>query len=217
MSNLEEFDDEDWEEEEYMLASSDITFQEGEGKPWESKLGGCPYLHTKEDYPIGQNGKPMLFLAQINLKDIHNSPILPDHGLLQFFVEQNQLFGVEYDPLVRWIEDVSETENGLLLEHPYADQEYVKALPYERPGKIFFAEVPQEEEDEPSEDSRVGGYPCYQQDGEMEPNEFLLLQLADEGECGIGFGDCGVCRFIIDKEDLAARDFSNVSYDWDCC
>lgn len=234
MSEFEEFeeeweegedgeDEEEWEEGDGWEAGdmdlpvSEITFEKGEGKPWESKLGGCPYLSEQEEYPIGKNGKPMLFLAQINLKDIHNMPAeLPDHGLLQFYVEQEEAFGLYSPAVVRWIEDVKESEEGLLKKHPFADEAYQKALPFETPGRMCFTETEMSEDVE--ESCRVGGYPYYPQDGELDPEEeFLLLQLADEGTCQIGFGDCGACHFIIDRAALAARDFSDVLYAWQTC
>lgn len=223
----EEFDEElDCEMMDYPeLLFSEISLEAGTTMPWESKLGGCPYLRAQEEYPIGKNGKPMLFLAQLNLKDIHGIPELPDYGLLQFFVEQNDMFGLVYGEEsgahVRWIEDVVESEDGLLLEHPFADEAYLTALPFEEPGKISFAPTqplePEEDEESGPEICMVGGYPYFPQDGELEPDEFLLLQLADEGECGISYGDCGACRFIIGRDALAARDFSDVYYSWDCC
>ena len=39
-----------------------------ETKPWESKLGGCPYLSSLKDYPKDDRGMPMMFLAQINFE-----------------------------------------------------------------------------------------------------------------------------------------------------
>lgn len=202
------------EEMEYDFRTSYMTLQEGDTKPWESKLGGCPYLKKKEEYPIGENGKPMLFLAQINCGDLNGMPMLPDHGLLQFFVQQDDMFGEGADPLVRWIEEVQESEDGLLTEHPYDSQEYREALPFETPGKMFFDKAVVSDEDD--EECRIGGYPCFVQDGDMEPCEFLLLQLSDQAECGVCFGDCGVCYFILDRKELEARDFSHVSYGWQC-
>lgn len=47
--------------------SNQIMFTLEDTKPWESKLGGCPYLEDIEQYPKGTDGGPMMFLAQINL------------------------------------------------------------------------------------------------------------------------------------------------------
>lgn len=201
------------EEAEYSLPSSEILFHKKEGKPWESKLGGCPYLRTKEDYPIGENGKPMLFIAQINLKEISGISVLPDHGLLQFFVAQEELYGVGSPSMVRYIEEVAESEAGLITVHPFADHAYLEALPFEQPARMTFDEIELLQEED--ETSRIGGYPYFPQDGEFEPDEdFLLLQLTDDQN--INFGDCGACHFIISLEDLVRCDFSSVNYSWDC-
>lgn len=47
--------------------SNEISSKREETKPWESKLGGCPYLKDIKEYPMDEAGQPMLFLAQINL------------------------------------------------------------------------------------------------------------------------------------------------------
>ena len=70
----------------------------------------------------------------------------------------------------------------------------------------------------------MGGYPCFIQNApefyENGTADILLLQIdTDDGKgtCGIMFGDCGNCQFMISREDLLKRDFSNVYYDWACC
>lgn len=194
--------------------------------PWESKLGGCPYLHSAEEYPIGENGKPMLFLAQINLEDIHNLPELPKSGLLQFFVAQDGMIGASLKPAVRWIEQVDKRKEGLLTENPYENEAYWKELPFETPGRMSFEEDIMTEDDIdpdyciPEESNRVGGYPSPIQ-GDLEDfhpdKELVLLHLFEHGGCQLGFGDSGTAFFVISRKDLAARDFSNVTYTWDCC
>lgn len=199
---------------DYSLPASEILFHEEEGKPWESKLGGCPYLRAQEDYPMGENGKPMLFMAQINLKEMPHISVLPDHGLLQFFVSNDDMYGIHSLPVVRYIEEFTELEEALMTVHPFADEAYLAALPFERPCRITFEDIVITQEED--ETSRIGGYPYFPQDGEFEPDEdFLLLQLADDGN--IDYGDCGDCRFIIRLKNLAKGGFSDVSYSWDCC
>ncbi len=50
--------------EEYLRSTEkpalEITFERGETLPWESKVGGCPYLKSGADYPR-DNGRPMMF------------------------------------------------------------------------------------------------------------------------------------------------------------
>lgn len=63
----------------------EITFKEADTLPWESKCGGCPYLTSEADYPRDKDGRPMMFLAQINLDDMPKLEDFPGHGLLQFY------------------------------------------------------------------------------------------------------------------------------------
>lgn len=67
------------------------------------------------------------------------------------------------------------------------------------------------------------GYPGFTQ---SDPREFcsnpeveLLFQMDSDYAkkyYEILWGDCGICNFFIDKNDLLKKDFSNVLYNWDC-
>lgn len=223
--------------------SNEISFKREETKPWDSKLGGCPYLERSEDYPIDEDGNPMLFLAQINLADLENLDELPEKGLLQFFVVNDDMVGLEDSILVKYIEVYEENEEQLVKKHPYENEEYKWNLPFSHSGKMYFTarEMPMssslelfreifmqklsEEEYEKlsddcySSDSRVGGYPYFVQNDYIgfDDGDFLLLQLDIDDECGIMFGDSGNCVFTIPKDALKNRDFSKVVYDWQCC
>ena len=68
---------------------------------------------------------------------------------------------------------------------------------------------------------KIGGNPYFTQVDpreENDPHTFLLLQIdtdeVDNKE--ILWGDCGVANFFISPEDLAACQFDNVLYNWDC-
>lgn len=52
-----------------------------------SKLGGVPYWRKDMEYPKTADGTPLVMLAQINLSELEVSDILPQSGLLQFFVD----------------------------------------------------------------------------------------------------------------------------------
>ncbi|WP_342515292.1 YwqG family protein [Sporosarcina sp. FSL K6-1522] len=223
--------------------SNEISFKREETKPWDSKLGGCPYLRNNKEYPTDQIGKPMLFLAQINLEDLENLDELPEKGLLQFFVANDDMFGLEDPILVKYIEGYEENEERLVKKHPYENAEYNRNLPFSHSGKIYFksrempmsssldlfrevfmnklseAEYEKLGDDCYSSDSRIGGYPYFVQNDYIgfDDSDFLLLQLDIDEECGIMFGDSGNCVFSIPKEALKNRDFSKVVYDWQCC
>lgn len=61
-----------------------------------SKVGGKPFWPVDMDYPIDDRGKPMIFLAQINFAEIEQPlPDFPTTGLLQFFISNNELWGLD--------------------------------------------------------------------------------------------------------------------------
>ena len=75
--------------------SNEITFVRGTTQPWKSKLGGCPYLENVNEYPMDGTGQPMMFLAQINLEEMPPLPDLPTKGILQFYVTDDDVYGLE--------------------------------------------------------------------------------------------------------------------------
>ncbi len=223
--------------------SNEISLKREETKPWESKLGGCPYLKSIKDYPIDEVGRPMLFLAQINLTDLEKLDELPEKGLLQFYIANEDMFGLESPVLVKYVEDYEEHEELLIKSNPYENEEYKANLPFSHSGKMYFitrempmsssldifreifgnelseAEYERLSDDCYSSDSRIGGYPYFVQNDYIGfgEDDFLLLQLDIDDECGIMFGDAGNCVFSIPKDALKNRDFSKVVYDWQCC
>lgn len=52
-----------------------------------SKFGGVPYWPDIKTYPKAEDGTMLTLLAQINLSDLPKNDILPDRGLLQFFIQ----------------------------------------------------------------------------------------------------------------------------------
>lgn len=224
--------------------SNEITFKCEDTKPWESKLGGCPYLYTIDEYPVDEQGNPMLFLSQINFEDIKNIDELPKKGILQFFVANDDTYGLEEKIQVKFIENIIKDESKLISKNPYEDNDgYKYNLPFSRNGRMYFElrQMPMSSsidlfektfEDKFTEDefkllrnecyasdSRVGGYPYFVQYDYINFSDetFLLLQLDIDDNCEIMFGDSGNCTFTISKEDLKKRDFSKVTYDWQCC
>jgi len=53
--------------------------------PWQSRLGGMPYLPLGADYPLIE-GKPAPLLAQINFADVPPLEGFPTSGILQFYL-----------------------------------------------------------------------------------------------------------------------------------
>lgn len=223
--------------------SNEITVTAESTKPWESKLGGCPYLEDIQDYPKDKEGNPMIFLAQINFSDLGELNSMPQSGLLQFYIHCDDCYGYDEPCKVRYIETYITDENMLLSENPF-EVSYKDLLPFDREGKMHFEikEMPisccceafdrifssikfnAEQEDKKwdvfdASGCRVGGYPYFIQSepGFYDKQNILLLQLDINDVCGIMFGDSGNCNFFISEDDLRNKDFSKVQYEWQCC
>lgn len=215
--------------------SVEIAFSQVDTLPWESKCGGCPYLESEEDYPLDEEGNPMIFLAQINLDEMPHLEDFPEQGLLQFYIGYDG-----EDCKVIYIPDYKTDESALLSVNPF-EEDYEEMAPYEAEVKMEFRQESRfvctncaefdskfgegkvAEEDRRAlrklcygAGSRVGGYPLFVQEAPVFYDEgecdTLLLQLDGDDECGIMFGDSGNCFFLISKEDLKNRDFDRVEF-----
>lgn len=65
--------------------------------PWESKVGGFPYLPLGMDYPKAPDGAPLWLLAQLNLEEMPVLPPFPEKGLLQFFIYDDGYYGLNME------------------------------------------------------------------------------------------------------------------------
>ncbi len=63
--------------------------------PWSSRFGGYPYLPKGADYPADASGRPLFFLAQINFEEAPALAPYPSKGLLQFFIGDDELYGMD--------------------------------------------------------------------------------------------------------------------------
>ena len=83
-----------------MRPSVRLTLSTDPATPFDSKVGGMPYLPKDHSYPTGTDGKPMAFLAQINFGQMPALPDFPTSGILQFFIANNDdCFGINFDDL----------------------------------------------------------------------------------------------------------------------
>ncbi len=65
--------------------------------PTASKFGGQPWWPQGKAYPHTQAGEPLFLLAQINLAELPALPHFPRQGLLQFFIANNDTYGLDFD------------------------------------------------------------------------------------------------------------------------
>ena len=64
---------------------------------WQSKFQGDPYLPEKQNYPKDNNGKYLYLLAQINFEEMPPLAPYPKNGLLQFWISDDDLYGLNFD------------------------------------------------------------------------------------------------------------------------
>lgn len=91
-----------------------FTLEPGEPELCESKIGGTPYLPHDTAWPLGTNGLPMTFLAQVDCAALAGLPDFPHSGLLQFFIGLDEVFGADY-------EDITKPGNFQVLYHEAID------------------------------------------------------------------------------------------------
>ena len=65
----------------------------------QSKFGGKPYWPAAQDYPKDAAGSPLFLLAQINWAEVPALEGFPTQGLLQFYVADNEMYGLNLDNL----------------------------------------------------------------------------------------------------------------------
>ncbi len=93
--------------------------------PWESKIGGVPYMELDSNYPVDSEGKPMFFLVQISCEELKNIPGFPTTGLLQFFMAENGMYGepIETKAAVNYISEVNTDLDALIKALPNVSYE----------------------------------------------------------------------------------------------
>lgn len=98
-------------------------------KPWQSKVGGLPYLPKTMEYPKSRDeaAKPLMFLAQINFEEVPQYlKGYPTKGILQFYINSHDgIFGQDYEnPTIQkgfrvlFFEEVLHDESKLIKKCP---------------------------------------------------------------------------------------------------
>ena len=76
---------------------------------WSSKFGGKPYWPKGKEYPESEDGNPLILLAQLNFEELPALSGYPDSGILQFFIADDDLYGLDFD---KPVEDVIKAPSG---------------------------------------------------------------------------------------------------------
>ena len=86
---------------------------------FESKIGGLPYWTPNKNYPTNSEGKKLYLLAQINFDEEKVLSPLPKSGILQFFINDDDLMGLNFD-------ERTKQENFRVVYHETVDYKITK-------------------------------------------------------------------------------------------
>lgn len=74
-----------------------INIEQEKPNLFDSKIGGLPYWSGDKEYPTNANGKKLFLLTQINFDQCKVDEPLPQKGILQFFIDDDDLNGIDYN------------------------------------------------------------------------------------------------------------------------
>ena len=95
------------------MPAAELTPREGTMHAGGNRLGGPVWLAEGEAWPVGRNGLAMEFLLQLDFGDLPPLPDFPAQGVLQFFVANDDMNGMDLDDLangdiaLQWRDDVA--------------------------------------------------------------------------------------------------------------
>lgn len=81
---------------------------------YSSKLGGLPYWDLSKPYPTNEKGEKLMLLAQINMEQIPPNDYLPHEGMLQIFIDTDDMYGCDFCP-----PEKSKHSNWKIIYHPF--------------------------------------------------------------------------------------------------
>ena len=251
-----------------------VLNEERQPKATDSKIGGKPYWPAGKEYPCDSQGKPMLFLMQINCAEAGLNSPLPPKGMLQWFIrlDLERMYGCQgnfaedgRDFAVIYHDSID--ENMATLQVPTHDTVDDMLTPVKREvtidveveetamgvndghfNRMFFDIVNEitgvehtdmmwyeylDNDDCLYFEQNLGmkrphhqmlGYPVYTQEEarrDIKLHDTLLFQLDSQfstfdRKALVMWGDMGSGFVFINREDLAALDFSLCYYCWDC-
>lgn len=90
--------------------------------PWQSKLGGTPYLPLNMEYPRHPEGYPLALFIQINFAEMPPLPDFPHEGILQIFLDGKAddlgFFSPAEHRCVRFFREIQHDPNVLQSSFP---------------------------------------------------------------------------------------------------
>ena len=98
---------------------------EGASQPWKSKIGGLAYQPKGHQWPVSPDGNPLFFLGQINFAELPALHPFPEKGILQFFINDDDLYGMDFDQ-----GEVADTFRVVFHPDPIEDASQLDASAY---------------------------------------------------------------------------------------
>lgn len=87
---------------------------------WSSKFGGKPYWPKDIKYPVSKDGSQLILLAQLNFDELPKLNEYPENGILQFFIEDDDVYGMDFD---KSIEEIILSPSGYrVIYHPVIEK-----------------------------------------------------------------------------------------------
>lgn len=231
-----------------------LEYKSGPITIYSSHLGGKPYWVKGEEYPM-YDGKPLMLLVQINFGELKDHiDGYPSHGILQFFINDDDTYGSDFNGKVNkkyrviyhekidydesHLEDIQvdhmeespvlkpvglnllvKKERGLSSNDFQFDERLKEIcqdiLPLDLENNSMFIEQLYDI-CQIARTNKMGGQGVFsQEDPRNDKSMLILLQLVSD-EKYMQWGDDGTCHFFIHEDDLKAKRFDRVVYDWDC-
>ena len=187
-----------------------------------SKWWGEPDMPEELDWPgvmlPDDNGKvyeePLTFICQICCDDIaalDPENYLPHEGMLYFFAAIDYFLG-DMDALIYPGTGPWKPEYYRVLYTPKCDDLHTHHLQY--PDGTS-ATLPAEaitfaQSNEADDGNRLLGYPYIEDVREAMPNRLSLLQIEENDRWHLTFHDCGILYFLMDPQQLLARQWEKI-------
>ncbi|WP_415884217.1 YwqG family protein [Neptuniibacter sp. QD34_54] len=155
---------------------------------WSSKFGGKAYWPKCMDYPKSKAGEKLVLLAQLNFAELPNIDGYPVSGLLQFFIEDDDLYGMDFD---NPIEEVINSPSGYRVVYHSVIEMNTELLESDLPTphkdsylpltREFRVEGRVESEIPSPTDFRFEKYACDPFDYEEDLGEYIYDNFSSEG------------------------------------
>lgn len=213
-----------------------LEFSGKETTLFSSKIGGIPYWCVKnptKPYPLGKSGKKMMLLAQINLsKEALGSPF-PDKGLLQIFIDvASEKYGFDSDERVlsgghkvvyhsKIDSSVTKSDIIALGGVPVSTDPNLSGSPLR--NAEFSLSFHKHKACLKGSSHHLLGFPSFSRKDPRDEKGFyngkkydtVLFELHSEMYEDILWGNGGTGTFLINREDLMKKDFSNVLFNYE--